>query len=50
MIEVTSMYPKAFKNGKKVDITNHQKIENTPTPWLTLLLVLGKSRVKQNSC
>ena len=22
----------------------------TPTPWLTLLLVLGKSRVKQNSC
>ena len=27
-----------------------QKMENTPTPWLTLLLVLGKSRVKQNSC
>ena len=24
--------------------------ENTPTPWLMLLLVLGKSRVKQNSC
>ena len=23
---------------------------DTPTPWLTLLLVLGKSRVKQNSC
>ena len=23
---------------------------NTPTPWLTLLLVLGKSRAKQNSC
>ena len=23
---------------------------NTPTPWLTLLLVLAKSRVKQNSC
>ena len=22
----------------------------TPTPWLALLLVLGKSRVKQNSC
>ena len=22
----------------------------TPTPWLTLILVLGKSRVKQNSC
>jgi hypothetical protein len=22
----------------------------TPTPWLTLRLVLGKSRVKQNSC
>ena len=22
----------------------------TPTPWLTLLLVLGKSHVKQNSC
>ena len=22
----------------------------TPTPWLTLLLVLGKSRVRQNSC
>ena len=26
------------------------KDEFTPTPWLTLLLVLGKSRVKQNSC
>ena len=30
------------------------QIENihryTPTPWLTLLLVLEKSRVKQNSC
>ena len=26
------------------------KIEGyTPTPWLTLLLVLGKTRVKQNS-
>ena len=25
-------------------------ILNTPTSWLTLLLVLGKSRVKQNSC
>ena len=24
------MYPKAFKNGKKVDITNHQKIKNIP--------------------
>ena len=24
--------------------------EYTPTPWLTLLLVLGKSCVKQNSC
>ena len=23
---------------------------STPTPWLTLLLVLGKSRVKQNLC
>ena len=23
---------------------------STPTPWLTLLLVLGKSSVKQNSC
>ena len=23
---------------------------NTPSPWLTLLLVLGKSCVKQNSC
>ena len=23
---------------------------STPTPWLTLLLVLGKSRVKKNSC
>ena len=22
----------------------------TPTPWLTLLLVLGKSRVNQKSC
>ena len=22
----------------------------TPTPWLTLLFVLGKSRVKQNLC
>ena len=26
------------------------KMTTTPTPWLTLLLVLGKSRVKQNSC
>ena len=26
------------------------QIPYTPTPWLTLLLVLGKSRVKQNSC
>ena len=26
------------------------KVAFTPTPWLTLLLVLGKSRVKQNSC
>ena len=25
-------------------------IPSTSTPWLTLLLVLGKSRVKQNSC
>ena len=24
--------------------------EYTPTPWLTLLLVLVKSRVKQKSC
>ena len=24
--------------------------QSTPTLWLTLLLVLGKSRVKQNSC
>ena len=27
-----------------------QHFSSTPTPWLTLLLVLGKSRVKQNSC
>ena len=27
-----------------------QNLAGTPTPWLTLLLVLGKSRVKQNSC
>ena len=26
------------------------KLEITPTPWLTLLLVLGKTRVKQNLC
>ena len=25
-------------------------LTGTPTPWLTLLLVFGKSRVKQNSC
>ena len=25
-------------------------IYGTPTPWLTLLSVLRKSRVKQNSC
>ena len=24
--------------------------QGTPTPWLTLLSVLGKSCVKQNSC
>ena len=28
----------------------YSRVQNTPTPWLTLLLVLGKSRVKQNSC
>ena len=26
------------------------KSAHTPTPWLALLLVLGKSRVNQNSC
>ena len=25
-------------------------LPSTPIPWLTLLLVLGKSRVKQNPC
>ena len=28
----------------------HVRESKIPTPWLTLLLVLGKSRVKQNSC
>ena len=32
---------KAFKIGTRAP--------NTPNPWLTLLLVLGKSRVKQHS-
>ena len=26
------------------------RIKYTPTPWLTRLLVLGKSRVNQKSC
>ena len=34
--------------GKVEKIFN--SILNTPTRWLRLLLVLGKSRVKQNSC
>jgi len=34
-----------FPTGKNKNI-----FPSTPTPWLTLLLVLGKSRVKQNSC
>ena len=40
------IYPKYTK--KKYDYALEQK-PYTPTPWLTLLLVLGKSRVKQNS-
>ena len=35
--------------GTKLERFLHKK-QYTPTPWLTLLLVLGKSRVKQNSC
>ena len=31
-------------------LTQSLKKQYTPTPWLTLLLVLGKSRVKQNLC
>ena len=45
-----------FQNGhtlEKLPTSFWQDTSNkryTPTPWLTLLLVLGKSRVKQNSC
>ena len=35
---------------EKERIGSSQAKDGTPTPWLTLLLVLGKSRVKQNSC
>ena len=31
-------------------VTIFPHISSTPTPWLTLLLVLGKCCVKQNSC
>ena len=31
------------------DFSQVEKRMNTPTPWLTLLLVLGKSRVNQKS-
>ena len=38
LVEITACFTeKKFVNVK-------------PTPWLMLLLVLGKSRVKQNSC
>ena len=42
-----------FKLEKVIGIQKHAvKVRKckTPTPWLTLLLALGKSRVKQNSC
>ena len=34
-------------HGTVVEVISRR---NTPTPWLTILLVLGKCRVKQNSC
>ena len=37
-------------NLSEILLPENELIEITPTPWLTLLLVLGKSRVKQNSC
>ena len=42
-----------FCNSKFKDFFLFLKMDestNTPNPWLTLLLVLGKSHVKQNSC
>ena len=46
---------KIGKNRKKSKKKKSEKLivivyMYTPTPWLTVLLVLGKIRVKQNSC
>ena len=49
---LSSIY-KAKKNPNRkltVQLLLSHSRTYTPTPWLTLLLVLGKSRVKQNSC
>ena len=46
MTSVSTMKPKLFW----IQIWWHQTFLIIPTPWLTLLLVLGKSRVNQNSC
>ena len=31
-------------------VSYYRRLYYTPTPWLTLLLVLGQSHVKQNLC
>ena len=35
---------------EKATLLHFYELYSTPTPWLTLLSVLGKSRVKQNWC
>ena len=45
LLGTSMILKKNEKNSAKVDFR-----VCTPTPWLTLLLVLEKSRVKQNSC
>ena len=39
-----------FKEEVLVTAERREEEKGTPTPWLTLLLVLQKNRVKQNSC
>ena len=39
-----------LRSFKELPGNPKQGHSDTPTPWLTLLLVLGKSRDKQNSC
>ena len=41
---------KRGKNIKAGSYNGARTVYNTPTPWLMLLLVLGKSRVKQKLC